>query len=63
MNNATSTLVSELVGGETLLSREGGRTVIIGEVSLSSAMPGMVSAETDFGTLYLDPEEEVFVEN
>ena len=62
MKNATLTKVSELTGGETLISIEGGKTFLT-DVDTSSAMPGLVVAETDFGTLYLDPDESVYVED
>lgn len=34
---------------------------ITGEVYDSSTMPGLMAVETEHGTLYLDPEEEVLI--
>lgn len=34
---------------------------ITGEVYESSTVPGLMAVETEHGTLYLDPEEEVLI--
>ena len=46
-----------------LVGECGGLSAIVGECKLSSAMPGLFMAETEHGTLYLDPDEAVEVLN
>lgn len=52
--------VSALNAGEVLV--QGAQRVTVNGTSESSAMPGFIMVDTDFGYLYLDPEVEVTVE-
>lgn len=52
----------ELSNGDTLVSTNGSRLVITGEVSPSNQIPGFMAVETDFGTIYLDSEQLVEIE-
>jgi hypothetical protein len=51
----------ELVAGDVLV-QGASRVNVTENPSPSSAMPGFMAVETDFGVLYLDPEQTSFVE-
>lgn len=56
----TTKLTSELTAGDVLA--HGSQRVTVNDISESSAMPGFLMVETDFGNLYLDPAAEHEVE-
>lgn len=45
----------------TLVGQCGGLSSVIGDVSMSNVAFGMLMVETEHGTLYLDPDEDVEV--
>jgi hypothetical protein len=47
---------SQLTGRDVLVGESGGLSAIY-DVRESSAMPGLLSVETEHGMLYLDPDE------
>jgi hypothetical protein len=51
----------QLSSEHVLVGERGGLSAIVGECKLSSAMPGLFVAETEHGTLYLDPDIAVEV--
>lgn len=46
----------ELSSGNVLIGECNGRCTVY-ESAMSSAMPGLLAVETEFGFLYLDPDE------
>lgn len=54
--------VSELVPGDKMIGFVTENRLEVSNVEKSSAMPGMIAVENEYGTLYLDPEERVEVE-
>lgn len=54
--------VTDLQGGEVLVSANGNRTVVDGEAGPSSSLPGLHRVETEHGVLYLDPDSKVMIE-
>jgi len=52
--------VADLISGDVLTQH--GQRLVVHSTSESSAQPGMTMVETDFGYLYLDPDEEMTVE-
>jgi hypothetical protein len=53
---------TDLRPGMILVGPDGQRLEITGEVEASSAMPGCLRVETDFGTLYVDEDGQSQVE-
>lgn len=54
-------LGSEIQPGDVLQGDSGGYSRVNGNVSPSSAMPGLIAVETEHGTLYADPDTEYTV--
>lgn len=48
--------VSDFEGGEVLV--QGTSRIVVHNVEPSSTMPGLMAVETDFGTLYVAPDQE-----
>jgi hypothetical protein len=52
---------NQLTNSDTMIGESGGLSSCYNNAEASSAMVGLVVIETEHGSLYLDPEEDVEV--